>query len=159
MIVVGAEAVAPHTSGSHAEVPVMIGELVQRSIVHTCQQGRFRGFALVVLHVDGPGLFAAGVELVAYGGQGDVEVEVIVRYADVLAVGLVAVFLDEGGDQGQAATVFLGDIVADLLDVVVQGNPTFQTDFIVVFQPDPHLHILGRATDVEMDGLARMCRA
>ena len=153
-MVVAEEAAAPNIDGRQAEVPVVVGELLERGVVHACKQGRFQGFALVVLHVDSPGLLAAGVEFVAHRGQADVEVEIVVRHEDMPVAELVAVFLHEGGGQRQAATVGLGDLIADFLDVVVEGDPTFQPHLFLVFQLYPHFHVVGRATDVEPEGLA-----
>ena len=94
---VGTERTGTDTVGAHVEIPVVIGELVERHVVHAGQQGGFDGLALVVLDVDGPGLFAAGVEFVAHGGKADIEVEVLVGHADIVFVGPVAVLLDESG--------------------------------------------------------------
>ena len=147
-VAVGLVALAPHAGRFHVEVPIVAGEGVKRGVVHACQQGGSHVFVLIVLDVDGPGLLAAGAELVAHGGEGDVEVEVVVRNADRLFLDVIGVFLDESGLETESATVFFLDFVGDGLDVVVEGDPLFHTDFHAMHHLHPYPDVLGRAADV-----------
>ena len=153
---VGTEAGASEIGGIHVETPVMAGEGVERGVIHASKQGGFKGFALIVLDVDGPGLFAARVELVAHGGQLHVEVVVVVWHADVVALHVVGVLLHESDLDEEVAAVGFGDVVFDLLDIVVEGEPFLQTRLVAMQELHPHLDVLGGAADVETYRLTRM---
>ena len=142
------------TPRRHTKTPVIAGKLIQRGIIHSCEQGGFQRLVLVIADGHFPSLFSTGTKFVAHGGQFHVQVIVVERHGNMIVPSPESVFLHEDITEIEAATVAFGHLISKGLHTVADGDFLVHTNFVAVEQLQPNVHIFGRTTDAELDFVA-----